>query len=360
MQSTSFANKALGERRALSSMIELKLKTFDLHLRDPFTIARSTTTVQPTLIVEAHSDGLIGLGEATVNDYYGASLKNMSEVLHEVVPRLAQFKLDNPAEIWKDLDPVLSNNRFAQSALDCALWDLFAQQHDLPLYRLWGLEEDATCPPTCYTLGIDTPEVMLRKMQNMPDWPVYKIKLGEDGGLDSVRYLRRHTSARFRVDANCSWRADQTLQLAEQLQELNVELIEQPLPAEAYAEMQPLKGKSPLPLMADESCQVESDVDRCIDCFDAINIKLVKCGGLTPARRMIARAKQNGLQVMVGCMTESSIGIAPGVHLLPLLDYADLDGALLLAADIATGLTWQAGFCTLPTAPGLGVKLRDA
>jgi L-alanine-DL-glutamate epimerase-like enolase superfamily enzyme len=338
-------------------MIELELKTYDLRLRDPFTIARSTTTVQSTLIVQLHCDGLVGLGEATVNDYYGASLENMSQALRAVQPQLAQMKLENPAEIWRELDPILGSNRFAQCALDCAMWDLFAQQHGLPLARLWGFDADAPCPPTCYTLGIDQPEVMLRKMQAMPDWPVYKIKLGHDGGLENVRYLRQHTPATFRVDANCSWRPEQVLPMAEELAQLNVELIEQPLPAEDYAAMRPLKGKSPLPLMADESCQVESDVDRCIDCFDAINVKLVKCGGLTPARRMIARAKQNGLKVMVGCMTESSVGIAAGVHLLPLLDYADLDGALLLAEDIASGLIWKAGYCQMPQAPGLGVRL---
>lgn len=340
-------------------MIRLELKTFDLQLRDPFTIARSTTTVQPTLVVELHRDGLVGLGEATANDYYGASLENMSRALREVEPRLREIKLENPAEVWRDLDPVLRANRFAQCALDCAMWDLFAQQHGLPLYRLWGFDEDAACPPTCYTLGIDSPEVMLRKMRAMPDWPIYKIKLDHTGGLENVRYLRQFTSAIFRVDANCSWRSEQVLPMADELARLNVELIEQPLPGDAYADMRPLKGKSPLPLMADESCQVESDVDRCIDCFDAINVKLVKCGGLTPARRMITRAKQNGLKVMVGCMTESSIGIAAGVHLLPLLDYADLDGALLLAGDIATGLDWQAGYCKMPSSPGLGVALRN-
>ena len=337
--------------------MQIKIKSFDLPLRDPFTIARSTTTVQPTMIVEVHSDGLVGLGEATTNDYYGASLENMSRLLQEVSPRLADIKLENPAELWKELDPVLSANRFAQCALDCAIWDLYAQQHQLPLYRLWGFDADAPCPPTCYTIGIDTPEVMLRKLQAMPNWPSYKIKL-DHRGLANVKYLREHTSAVFRVDANCSWQPDQILPLAEELAGLNVELIEQPLPADAYAAMKPLKGRSPLPLMADESCQVESDVDRCLDCFDAINIKLVKCGGLTPARRMIARAKQNGLKVMVGCMTESSVGIAAGVHLLPLLDFADLDGALLLSEDIATGLTWQAGYCQMPQSPGLGVCLK--
>jgi L-Ala-D/L-Glu epimerase len=338
-------------------MIELKLHSFELPLRDPFTIARSTTTVQSTLIVELRCDGLVGLGEATTNDYYGASLENMSRLLREVAPKLAPMPLENPAEIWRELDGMLGHNRFAQCALDCAVWDLYAQQHQLPLYRLWGFDEDAPCPPTCYTLGIDTPEVMLRKMQAMPNWPIYKIKLDQASGLTNVRFLRQHTTALFRVDANCSWQPEQILPYAEQLAELNVELIEQPLPADSYAAMRPVKGKSPLPLMADESCQVESDVDRCIECFDAINIKLVKCGGLTPARRMLARAKQNGLKVMVGCMTESSVGIAAGVHLLPLLDYADLDGALLLAEDIASGLQWQAGYCAMPKTPGLGVRL---
>ena len=156
------------------------------------------------------------------------------------------------------------------------------------------------------------------------------------------------------------WHASQVKDLAQKLDELDVEFIEQPLPAEEFAAMRQLKGQCAIPLMADESCQTESDVDRCLVAFDAINIKLVKCGGLTPARRMIARAKQNGLKVMVGCMTESSVGIAAGVHLLPLLDYADLDGALLLSEDIATGLEWDHGFCKMPTTAGLGVRLKSA
>ncbi len=352
-----YVSRNENESMSVMKNLQLKIHSFDLKLRDPFTISRSTTTVQPTMVVELSCDGLSGYGEATTNDYYGATLENMQRVLHEIEPRLQQCSLENPAEIWRELDPILGKNRFAQCALDCAMWDLYAKQHDMPLYRLWGFDEDAPCPPTCYTLGIDTPEVMLRKMQAMPNWPIYKIKLDQQNGLNNVRYLRQHTPSIFRVDANCSWRAEQILPYAEELAKLNVELIEQPLAADQYAAMQPMKGKSPLPLMADESCQVEEDVNRCIDCFDAINVKLVKCGGLTPARRMIARAKQNGLKVMVGCMTESSIGISAGVHLLPLLDYADLDGALLLAQDIATGLEWRAGYCQMPKVNGLGVSL---
>lgn len=331
---------------------------YDLRLRDPFTIARGTVTVQPTLIVRLEQDGLVGLGEATTNSFYGATLESMSAAIESVADRLSDWSLENPAELWRELDPQLRDCRFAQCALDCAAWDLYAQLHAQPLWKLWGLRDDDGYPPTCYTIGLDTPAEMVRKMRAMPDWPVYKIKLDARGGMDLVRQLRSATSSRFRVDANCSWLPEDVAARAAELSELDVELIEQPLGADAYTAMQGLKGKCALPLMADESCQVESDVDRCIDAFDAINIKLVKCGGLTPARRMIARAKQHGLKVMVGCMTESSIGIAAGVHLLPLLDYADLDGALLLAEDIAQGLEWQRGYCPLPQQPGLGVTLK--
>ncbi len=332
---------------------------YDLRLRDPFTIARGTVTVQPTLIVRLEHDGLVGLGEATTNSFYGATLESMSAAIDSVASRLRDWTLENPAELWRALDPQLSDCRFAQCALDCAAWDLYAQMHGEALWKLWGLRDDDGYPPSCYTIGLDTPSEMVRKMHAMPDWPIYKIKLDARGGMDLVRTLRAATTSRFRVDANCSWRAEDVVARAAELADLDVELIEQPLAAEEYDAMRGLKGKCALPLMADESCQVESDVERCIDAFDAINIKLVKCGGLTPARRMIARAKQNSLKVMVGCMTESSVGIAAGVHLLPLLDYADLDGALLLADDIATGLNWQRGYCQLPRQPGLGVTLRD-
>ncbi len=337
--------------------MQITCEPFDLHLREPFTIARGTITVQPTLIVRVEHDGLVGLGEATTNSYYGVTLESMSAALEKVASKLRNHRLESPEELWQTLDPELNTCRFAQCALDCALWDLYAQMQDMPLWKLWGLDSDKPYPPSCYTIGIDAPDVMVRKMQAMPAWPVYKIKLAADGGMDLVRELRKASDATFRVDANCSWQAADVPAWAEELAAMNVELIEQPLVADEYESMGQLKGKCALPLMADESCQTESDIDRCIDSFDAINIKLPKCGGLTPARRMITRAKQNGLKVMVGCMTESSIGIAAGVHLLPLLDYADLDGALLLANDIASGLKWSQGYCKLPDRPGLGVSL---
>ncbi len=330
---------------------------FKLQLKDPFTISRGTVTEQPTMVLRVERDGLVGYGEATTNTYYGITLEAMQAAVAAVEKELAVCELDNPAELWKQFDPILKDCRFAQCALDCAIWDLYAKQQDLPLWKLWGFSHDDPMPPSCFTIGLDTPQVMLKKLAENPGWPVYKIKLDATGNLDIIRDLRASTDARFRVDANCAWQQEQVQAFASELSTMDVELIEQPLAADEYEKMKSLKGQCALPLMADESCQVEADVDRCLDAFDAINVKLVKCGGLTPARRMITRAKQRGLKVMVGCMTESSIGIAPGVHLLPLLDFADLDGALLLAKDIAQGLQWENGYCQLPERPGLGVEL---
>jgi len=175
--------------------------------------------------------------------------------------------------------------------------------------------------------------------------------------LEIVRQLRRHTDAVFRVDANCGWTADETIRNASALRDLNVEFIEQPLPADALDQMPRVCAGSALPIIADESCGVPEDVQRCCGCFHGVNVKLVKCGGLSPARRMIAQARQLGLKVMVGCMTESTVGISAIAQLTPLLDYVDMDGALLLAEDIASGVRIERGRVILPDENGCGVRL---
>jgi L-alanine-DL-glutamate epimerase-like enolase superfamily enzyme len=188
---------------------------------------------------------------------------------------------------------------------------------------------------------------------------VYKIKLGTADDLGLLRELRRHTDATFRVDANCGWSAEQTIELAAAMKDLGVEFIEQPLPADDLAGGRRAFERSALPLIADESCLTEDDVDRCAECFHGINIKLVKCGGLAAARRMITRARELGLKVMAGCMTESTVGISALAQLLPLLDYIDMDGAALLARDIATGVRLIRGKCIYPDENGTGVQLVD-
>lgn len=339
--------------------MQLTLQTFELPLRHTFTIARGSLDVQPTLIVELEQAGRRGYGEATTNSYYGATLESMSAALQAVSGQLARYTLSDsldPAQLWNDLAPSLHANPFAQCALDLAAWDLFGKLKGLPVWQLWGLQLERL-PVSNYTIGIADMGTMVAKLQEFADWPIFKIKLGTPHDLEIIRELRRHTTATFRVDANCGWTAEETLRNAAALQSLGVEFIEQPLPAEQWAAMRRVQAESVLPIIADESCQASADVARCAGHFHGINIKLVKCGGLTPARRMIAEARELGLQVMVGCMTESTVGISAIAQLLPLLDYVDMDGAVLLAQDIATGVRVERGVCVYPELPGSGVEL---
>ena len=340
-----------------ATSMRMVLRQFDLPLRHVFAISRGATDVSRTLIVELQQDGASGYGEAGENPFYGATVANMRAALEGVRPEIEAARLDAPAALWEALRPVLGANTFAQCALDVAAHDLWGKLRKRPVWDLWGLRIDGSLPLTDYTVGIDTIEVMVRKMQEFAGWPIYKIKLGTADDLAIVRELRSHTSAVFRVDANCAWDAETAIRLSGPLKELGVELIEQPLPPECWDEMQEVMRRSALPIIADESCRGEPDVERCLGHFHGINVKLVKCGGLTPARRMIGRARQLGLKTMVGCMTESSVGISAIAQLLPLLDYVDMDGALLLARDIASGVRIECGRVIYPEENGCGVRL---
>jgi L-alanine-DL-glutamate epimerase-like enolase superfamily enzyme len=336
--------------------MQLKLHAFDLPLRHVFTISRGSTSVQPTLVVELIADGHHGYGESTTNDYYGFTLESMAEAIGLVRTQLESTTLDDPAELWDQLAPQLADNPFALCALDQAAYDLWGKLAGQPVYQLWGLET-SDIPLSDYTIGIDKLDVMVAKMDEFPDWPIYKIKLGTPDDLEIIRELRKHSDAVFRVDANCAWTADETIRNATELKALGVQFIEQPLVANQWEAMKQVHDQCVLPVIADESCIVQQDVDRCHGYFHGINIKLCKCGGLTPARRMIQRARELELQVMVGCMTESTVGISAIGQLLPLLDYVDMDGALLLAQDIASGVVLDKGRCLYPEVNGSGVTL---
>lgn len=339
--------------------MRLTFHEFDLPLRHVFAISRGATEVYRTLVVELEQDGVSGYGEAGENSFYGASLENMRAALDGVRAPLESSGLEDPARLWEQLRPALESNTFAQCALDIAAWDLFGKLRGEPVWRLWGLRTDGPLPMTDYTIGIDTIETMVRKMNEFPDWPIYKIKLGTPHDLEIVRQLRRHTEAVFRVDANCAWDAETTIRISGPLKDLGVEFIEQPMPRDRWEDMKEVVCRSALPIIADESCGVESDVERCRECFHGVNVKLVKCGGLTPAKRMIERANQLGLKTMVGCMTESSVGISAIAQLLPMLDYVDMDGALLLAKDIASGVRIERGRVIYPEENGCGVRLLN-
>jgi L-alanine-DL-glutamate epimerase-like enolase superfamily enzyme len=339
--------------------MQLNLHRFDLPLKHEFTISRGSMRVQPTLIVELEEDGHHGFGEATTNSYYRVTLESMSAALDTIRPLLADVSWNEPADLWSQVAPHLVAQSFALCAFDQAAHDLWGKKRGAPVYRLWELNP-AAAPLSNYTIGIDTIDVMVAKLREVPDWPIYKIKLGTEHDLRIIRELRGHTEATFRVDANCGWTVDETLRNAEEFLDLGVEFIEQPLPASDWDGSRRLFEQSPLPIVADESCIVEADVDRCRNHFHGVNIKLVKCGGMTPARRMIDRARELDLKTMVGCMTESTVGISAIAQLAPLLDYVDMDGAALLDADIATGVRVDRGVCRFPDANGNGVQLFES
>lgn len=338
--------------------MEIQLHRLVMPITDPFTIARGTITEQESLVVELIDGQLHGWGEVTVNDYYGHTFDSLSASLQLVKPLLNRYRSESPETVWADALGQMNGDRFAMAALDLAAHDLWGKRHDLPCFKQWGLPW-GDVPSSSYTIGIDTIERMLEKLHAKPGWPIYKIKLGTQNDLEIVRTLRRHTDAVLRVDANCGWTVQQTIDYSAELKTLGVEFIEQPLPAEASREdKRAVFEGSALPLIADESCRTESDVADCRDLFHGINVKLCKCGGLTAALQMLRQARQWGMKTMVGCMVESSIGISAGAHLLPLLDYADLDGAVLLKADPAVGVHLDHGHFSQPSAPGLSASLR--
>jgi len=336
--------------------MDLAIHEYELPLVHPFGIARGTSYVARTMIVELRQQGCRGFGEATSSSYYGYTIESMRARLAQVRPQIEATTLADPVDFWEQTRPVLGDAPFVQCALDCAAHDLWGKLRGQPVWRLWGLSLD-TCPLTDYTIGIDEIDVMVGKMREFAGWPIFKIKLGTPRDLEIVRVLRRETDALFRVDANCGWTAEETIHNSRALAELGVEFIEQPLPPEDWDGMRRVYRESALPVVADESCRIPADVDRCHGFFHGVNIKLCKCGGLTPARRMLARAAELGLKKMVGCMTESTVGISAIAHLLPLLDYVDMDGALLLARDTATGVSIERGRVRFPDENGLGIRL---
>ena len=338
-----------------SSNMQVKLHHHNLKLKHNFKISRLSFDVKPTLIVELISDGVSGFGEATENAYYELDTYKIASDITKIIPIIGQLENLSPEDFWNTLNPLLIHNRFALCALDIAFHDLFARKKGKKLYEFWNLDISNN-PLTNYTIGISTIDEMVSKMKEMP-WPIYKIKLGTLNDIEIVKTLRKETNAIFRVDANCGWTVDETIKNSIILKNLGVEFIEQPLKADDYLGHAEVFNHSVIPIIADESCIEEEDVFKCHNYFHGVNIKLMKCGGITSALRMIAQAKSLGLKTMVGCMTESTIGISAIAHLLPFLDYVDMDGALLLEKDIATGVSIDFGKTIYANENGTGAKL---
>ncbi|MEP6845859.1 MAG: dipeptide epimerase [Panacibacter sp.] len=337
--------------------MKLHYHAINLPFQYPFTISGGRTkTHQPSLLVALQLGNLIGYGEAPAITYYDVTVEKMIAEIEQKKPMIEKFAFTEPERYWHYLHHLLPKNPFLVCALDIAGWDLYGKIKGMPLYKLWNTEWQKTSD-TDYTIGIDTSENMVAKMKAKP-CPIYKIKVGTENDIETITELRKHTDAIFYVDANAGWTPDEASRKIPLLKELGVVLVEQPLAKDNWEAMKILYEKSSLPLLADESCVSEHDVEKCYKHFHGINIKLTKCSGITPAIRMIQKARSLGLKVMMGCMNESTVGSAAIAQFLPQLDYVDMDGPLLLSQDIATGITYDFGKVTINDTPGLGIKMK--
>ncbi len=337
--------------------MKLNYKTYNLPFTHPFTISKGTKTHQPTLIVELEFMGFKGYGEAPAISYYNIPVDKMVEDLERKKMFVEKFAFSDPERYWHYLHHLFPANPFLVCALDMAGWDLYGKLKRKPLFEIWNLDITKS-PVTDFTIGIDTIEKMVNKMKEKP-WPIYKIKVGVANDIEMVAALREHTDAIFRVDANAGWSLEEALQKIPLLKDLGVEMVEQPLAKDNWEGMKVLFKESALPLYADEACVAETDVEKCYGHFHGINIKLTKCSGITPARRMITKARELKMQVMIGCMNESSVGSAAIAQLAPLLDKVDMDGPLLLSEDVAEGVGFDFGKIIYNDKPGLGITVKE-
>ena len=338
-------------------MLQLRAYPSSLPFEYPFRVSKGIKTEQRTLLVSLGFGRLTGWGEAPAISYYPETVESMSASLEKARPVIERYALHDPERFWHFLHHMFEGQNFLVAALDIAGWDLYAQLRRQPLFSALGFT-DPGARKNDYTIGLDTPEEMVRKMLSRHS-QVYKVKMAKPDDIDLLRSLRAASTAVFRVDVNEGWSFDECKQLLPELKSLGVEFLEQPLPKNAWDEMKELKQIAPIPLIADEACVTEKDLDKCAEAFHGINIKLTKCGGITPARRMLKRAPELGLKTMLGSMNESTVGTSALVHLSSAADWLDADGPLLLKGDYATGLSYSDDnhVTLVPGKAGLGIQM---
>ncbi len=339
----------------------LRFRPYTLELRHAFTLATSSRTTTPDMLVEVEADGLIGYGEAAMPPYLGESPGTAAAFLRQVDLTGCPTPATLPA-LLRAIDALAPGHPAAKAAIDIALHDWMGKKLGVALHRLWDLDPAKT-PVTSFTIGIDAPDVVRQKTHEAAPYRILKVKLGRSPSLDRqlIGSIRSVTDKPITVDANQGWLdREDALRLTEWLAGQGVVFVEQPMPKDRPDDTAWLRARSPLPLIADESCQRLADIPRLRGVFDGINIKLMKCTGLHEAREMIALARSLGLKVMLGCMTETSCAISAAAQLSPLVDWADLDGALLIANDPFEGATVVDGRIVLPDRPGIGVQPRPA
>ncbi len=329
-----------------------------LTLRHTWTISRNSSDYKDNVFVRVAREGIVGWGEAAPNVRYGESTERTQAALQKARDSF----VSGDWRVYSGMPPrwqsAVGDQRCAGAALDMALLDWVGRRLNVPLYRLFGLDP-GNAPVTSFSIGIDTPEAVERKVREAEGFPVLKIKVGRDNDAEILKAVRRATDRPLRVDANEAWRDKETaLRKIEWLAGQGVELIEQPLPAALVDETAWLRERAGIPIFADEAVGMARDIPRLAGAYDGINIKLMKAGGLQETLRMIHVARTLGLKIMLGCMIESSLGIAAAAHLSPAVDYADLDGHLLINDDPFAGLRVEQGRLLLNDRPGLGIEER--
>ncbi len=339
--------------------MKIKFYHSQLEFEYPFTISKGTKTHQEALIIEIIKNGVSGFGEAPAIRYYNISVPQMMADILSLKNDLQVIDFSSAEKWWQFLFQKLKHNSFALCALDMALHDLKAKSENKNLFENFNCEWK-NIPPTDYTLGIDSIDVLKDKISKHP-FPIYKIKLGLGNEENILSAIREIGNAKIRVDFNEGIDEKRFFELLPVLKNAGVEMIEQPLSKLDEVGMKNIFTKTTIDLFADEYCVAENDVEKCVGKFHGINIKLTKCGGITPALRMIKKARELNLKVMMGSMNESTIGTAAMANFLPLLDKVDMDGILLLKEDLATGINFDKNAkCLKPKGFGLGVEIDRA
>ena len=352
-------NPIVKKKSGKPASLKLRFRPYELQLKHVFTIANSSRTTTAVMLTEIEYDGLIGYGEASMPPYLGESQKSATEFLSKV--DLSSF--NDPFEledIIQYIDSLAVGNYAAKASVDIALHDLVGKIVQQPWHKLWGLNPAKT-PNTSFTIGIDTPEVVKEKVLEASPYKILKVKLGHGNDKEMIQTVRSQTNKPICVDVNQGWTdRNQALDMMQWLKEQGVIFIEQPMSKTAFDDIAWLTQNSPLPIIADEAIQTLSDFKKIQGVYSGINIKLMKCGGLHAAYKMIGMARAMDMKVMIGCMTETSCAVTAAAQLSPLVDWADLDGNLLIDNDIFDGVKIADGKIVLPDRPGIGIiKISD-
>jgi L-alanine-DL-glutamate epimerase-like enolase superfamily enzyme len=338
----------------MDGKIKLSYKPYTLELKHVFTLATSSRTTTPIILTEIEYNSIKGYGEASLPPYLGESHRTVSDFLSKVDLTKYEnvFDLEN---ILNDVDHIAPGNPAAKASVDIALHDLIGKLLNQPWYNIWGFDKEKT-PYTSFTIGIDTPDVVRVKVKEAEEYKILKVKLGRQTDKEMIETIRSVSDKPITVDINQGWTDKNfALDMIHWLKERNVLFVEQPMPKDQVDDMAWLTAQSPLPTIGDESVQRLGDVMKAHGVFSGINIKLMKSTGMREAHKMILLARALGMKVMIGCMTETSCAISAASHLSPMVDWADLDGTLLIKNDVFNGTKIIDGKVTLMDRPGIGI-----